>query len=186
MNNAQAIIYIRFSTLEQRGGNSIQRQRQDCSDLCQRKGWTVEAELIDEGKSAFTGKNREENACLGRFEADAKEGLHRGKVLVVERLDRLSRAEPEKGYDLLRSLTSAGVSVATVDGDEFYEAGKTINFAQIILLFMKYHVADEESAKKADRVKKGKAAFVERARREGTTITKTTPPWIVATKTSRV
>lgn len=183
--NLSAIIYIRFSTLEQRGGSSITRQRADCIAMCERRGWTVEAELVDEGKSAYSGKHLEETACLGRFLREAQDGLHSGKTLVVERLDRLSRAEPTEGYDLLRRLTQAGVSVATVDGDELYEANKSLNFAQIIVMFTKYHVANEESAKKADRVQKGKAEAIRRAREEGRTVTKTTPPWIMATKRER-
>lgn len=180
-----AIIYIRFSTLEQRGGSSITRQRADCLAMCQRHNWTAEAELIDEGKSAFTGKNLTESACLGRFLREADEGLHIGKTLVVERLDRLSRADPTEGFDLLRRLTQAGVSVATVDSDECYEADKPLNFSQIIMMFTKYYVANEESAKKAERVSEGKAHAVRRAREEGRTISKTTPPWIVTTKWER-
>lgn len=153
--------------------------------MCHRRGWTVEGELIDEGKSAFTGKNLEETACLGRFIREASDGLHVGKVLVVERLDRLSRADPSQGYDLLRRLTEAGVGVATVDGNELYEAGKPLNFTQIIVMFTKYHVANEESAKKADRVRKGKAEALRRAREDGRTISKNVPPWISTTEYER-
>lgn len=148
------IFYIRFSTREQTEGTSTTRQRNDCFAHILKREWPQpEAILLDEGKSAFSGKHRELGSALGQFEEEAREGLHHGKILLVERLDRLSRQGHEDTFEFIRSLGRCGVSVATVDGDAFYEAGAKIGLVEIITMLVKAETAHEESVKKSERLK---------------------------------
>ncbi|MEJ8629353.1 recombinase family protein [Sphingomonas sp. I4] len=111
------------------------------------KGWTLETILKDEGRSGFKGHHRLANAALGTLEREARDGLHVGKVLVIERLDRLSREDHNETYDLIRALTKSGLSIATVEGDRLYEAYQPIEFAAMIELIVRLRMNHEESAK---------------------------------------
>lgn len=145
----QAIIYARFSSDAQATGDSIPRQLRTCTPYIESKGWTLETILKDEGRSGFKGHHRLANAALGTLEREARDGLHVGKVLVIERLDRLSREDHNETYDLIRALTKSGLSIATVEGDRLYEAYQPIEFAAMIELIVRLRMNHEESAKKS-------------------------------------
>lgn len=83
---SKAALYCRVSTEEQaREGLSLGAQQATLAEFCQARGWTVAGAYIDEGYSA---KNLERPA-IRRLVADARQ--HRFDVVVVWRLDRLSR-----------------------------------------------------------------------------------------------
>lgn len=172
------IPYLRYSTREQLEGTSTKRQEEDCTSHSGRKRWLIETILIDAGKSAFTGQNREIGSALGQFIDDAKAGLHWGKILLVERLDRLSRQGHEETFELIRLLGRHGVSVATVDGDEFYEAGKKLDLMQVIKILLKAELAHEESVAKSQRLKRRYEIRYAEARVSGKALTKNCPPWM--------
>ena len=108
-----AIIYARFSSIEQSKGYSLERQFKNGREYVERNGWQLEAELKDEGKSAFHGGNRAEGTALHTFELEARNGQHRGKVLCVENIDRLSRQGAKAAAQLVWALNENGVDVAT-------------------------------------------------------------------------
>lgn len=148
-----AHIYIRFSTLEQREGTSTRRQKDECFSHLTNKGWTLGQMLVDEGRSAFSGDNQAAGAALNIFEQEASMGQHPDSVLLVERLDRLSRQGHEDTFDLIRRFGRHGVHVATVDGSAFYRAGEKLNLADIITMLVKAELALDESVKKSERLK---------------------------------
>lgn len=108
--------------MEQAKGYSLERQLTEGRNYIERKGWQLEKEIFDQGKSAFHGYNREEGAELYKFELEAKNRLHEGKVLVVENLDRLSRQGAKAAAQFIWSLNECGVSVATTHDDQIYKA----------------------------------------------------------------
>lgn len=175
LNNC--IVYARFSSKGQRHGTSIVRQLGDGRDYANRKGWGVIGELIDEGRSAFHGHHRT-SGLLGKFEAEARHGDHRGTVLVVERLDRLERGGPEDTFSFITGLTSAGVTIATIDGDELYRAGAKLDMVQMMLLLLKAQLAHEESAKKSERSRANWRIKHQRAAETGRPLSKRCPAWL--------
>lgn len=189
-----ATIYARFSNVEQAQGNSKHRQLTLCREMVARHGWLhdPERELVDEGKSAFSGANRAIGSHLYDFEQRAEAGLYRnGHVLVVENLDRISR----QGYDailpFLQKLTASGVTVATVDGERIYPAYERVQMVSVIEAVVKSELAREESEKKSRRLKaaqdKRVAEAVENAAK-GLHIshTLTVPAWISVDRDSKV
>lgn len=106
-----AIVYGRFSTSEQSKGLSLERQTKRGTEYALERKWFVEKVLMDEGRSAFHGANRLEGSALHEFELEAKNGLHRGKMLVVENIDRLSRQGAKAAAQLIWGLNENGVSV---------------------------------------------------------------------------
>lgn len=144
------IIYVRWSSAEQSKGHSEARQLGLCRDHAKRRGWNVVREYIDSGMSAFTGAHRqlgELSKLQQEIEADR---FAPGVILLVERLDRLSREAPGQFYLWLSALTQRGVTVATVDGDRTYSG--SLDMASIIEVVVKASLANDESVAKSGRV----------------------------------
>lgn len=177
------VIYIRWSSAEQGKGSSLERQREDCRRHAFTNGWNVVDELVDDGISAFKGEHASSGA-LGRFVRDIEERRHPdGVILLVEKLDRLSRQEPGKVFMWLMNLTEAGVVVATVDGARTYSKGN-LDMASIIEVVVKAQLSHEESDKKSQRLN---AAWAAKRRRlnsgEKFVMTRRAPAWLEVTGT---
>ena len=147
-------IYARYSSLEQGRGTSLIRQFENGRNYALARGWLVDPdrEISDKGKSAYHGANRAEGGTLYAFERQVEKGFYRnGAVCVVEHFDRISRQGWEQVHSFLKLCVENGVSVATIDGDRFYEAGKRIDGAVIMELVFKGEGAREEAHKKSVR-----------------------------------
>lgn len=138
--------------MEQAKGYSLERQLTEGRNYIERKGWQLEKEIFDQGKSAFHGYNREEGAELYKFELEAKNRLHEGKVLVVENLDRLSRQGAKAAAQFIWSLNECGVSVATTHDDQIYKADSN-DMMELFSIIIKAQLSYEESFKKSERSK---------------------------------
>lgn len=147
-----AIIYARFSTTEQSKGYSLERQTKLAIEFAAKHDWIVEKTITDQGRSAFHGANRLEGSALSDFELEAKKGLHAGKVLVVENIDRLSRQGAKAAAQLVWALNGYGVDVATFHDSQIYGAGNG-DMMELFGLIVKAQLAYEESEKKSQRTK---------------------------------
>lgn len=148
-----AIIYARFSTLEQGKGSSLDRQLRLGRKFVSDREWALEREIADLGRSAFHGKNRTEGSELHSFEAEAREGRHEGKILVVENLDRLSRQGIKAAAQLIWALNAQGVDVATYHDGHVYKAKSDSDLLDILYIATKAQRAFEESETKSNRGK---------------------------------
>ncbi|MEP2725056.1 recombinase family protein [Roseibium sp.] len=172
------VIYIRWSSSEQGKGSSLERQREDCRRHAADQGWTVLEEMVDDGISAFKGEHAS-TGSLGNFVRDVEIGRYPdGVVLLVEKLDRLSRQEPGRVFMWMMNLTEAGVTVATVDGSRRYSKGN-FDMASIIEVVVKAQLSHEESQKKSQRLG---AAWAAKRRRlnagEKFVMTRRAPAWL--------
>ena len=172
------VIYMRWSSAEQSRGSTLERQRDDCRRHASENEWSVVDELVDDGISAFKGQHASTGA-LGRFVAEVDAGRYPdGVVLLCEKLDRLSRQEPGKGFLWMMNLTEAGVTVATVDGSRRYSKGN-FDMASIIEVVVKAQLSHEESEKKSQRLG---AAWAAKRRRlnsgEKFVMTRRAPAWL--------
>ena len=149
-----AILYARYSSVEQAKGLSIERQLSEGRRFIESKGWHLEQEIVDKGRSAFSGDHRAEGSELGKFESDALKGQHTGKVLVVENIDRLSRQGAKLTAQFMWSLNESGVSVATTHDDHLYAPDtKGADLMDIFSIIIKAQLSHEESFKKSERGK---------------------------------
>lgn len=99
--NARVYSYLRFSDAKQSAGSSADRQTQYAAKWAKERGLTLDETLSlrDEGLSAFHQHHVKQGA-LGTFLRAVDDGrIPHGSVLVVEGLDRLSRAEPNHIFD---------------------------------------------------------------------------------------
>ncbi|EQB11236.1 recombinase family protein [Sphingobium lactosutens] len=177
-----AWIYARFSTMEQSKGHSLKRQINEGRAFIERMGWehAEHREIVDEGKSAFHGANRSEGSLLYEFEQKARNGhFDNGAVLAVENLDRLTRQGYEEAIDLLRLLTTNGVTVATWHDNQIYEAGKRIDMMKVMSVILKAELAREESEKKSIRTRASWSNKIEAAiNGDRRAMTKILPAWL--------
>ncbi|AEV25181.1 site-specific recombinase, DNA invertase Pin [Azospira oryzae PS] len=150
----QAISYSRFSSLKQGKGSSIERQREMFNEwLARNQGSYYESNLSakDEGLSAYKGKNKE--GGLGAILEAIQQGLVRsGDVLVVEAIDRLSRAQAMDALRLLGDIVRAGIPILTLEDNQTYTE-ESLNGPQLFLLAAKVQGAHEYSKRLGSRVK---------------------------------
>lgn len=110
--------------------------------------------LRDEGLSAYHQKHVKQGA-LGAFLKAVDEGrIPSGSVLVVEGLDRLSRAEPLQAQAQLAQIINAGITVVTAsDGREYNREGLKAQPMDLVYSLLVMIRAHEESDTKSKRVK---------------------------------
>lgn len=191
-----AYIYARFSSQEQGKGTSLKRQFDHCRAYIKSRDWeypdfekgSPERDIADEGRSAYSGANRQPGGQLYEFERQAKLGHFRnGAVLVLEHLDRLTRQGWEEAFDILKVLMAAGVNVATIDSDQFYPAYGRIEMSQIMLVIVKAEAAHDASHEKSKRLKKAwqeKITAIQNGDKRA--FTKGLPAWLVMDPQSRL
>lgn len=148
--------YIRFSDPKQATGDSVGRQAAYAAKWAKDHGMTLDETLTlrDEGLSAYHQKHVTQGA-LGTFLAAVSDGrVPAGSVLIVEGLDRLSRAKPTKAQTQLLNIISAGVTVVTAaDGKVYSGESVDTNPMDLIYSLLLMIRANEESETKSKRVK---------------------------------
>lgn len=177
-----ATIYARFSSLEQIKGNTLKRQFELCERIARQHQWELaeDRRLSDQGRSAFSGANRKPGGAFHDFEQKAAAGhFMNGHVLIVERIDRISRQGWEEVLPLLTKLTSQGVTIAVADGGRIYPAFQRVTMAMAIEATLMSELAYEESKNKS---RHGNIKWAERLEgiKEGSRIAavRTVPGWI--------
>lgn len=147
--------YLRFSTPKQAAGASKSRQLDYAKKWASDNGMELDESLSmkDEGLSAFHQRHLKYGA-LGIFiEAINAGKIAIGSVLIVEGLDRLSRAAPMQAQAQLQNIISAGVEVVTAsDGKRYSNKSLADNPMDIIYAVLVMIRAHEESATKSKRV----------------------------------
>ena len=169
-------LYIRFSHDKQAQGSSYDRQLSRAKEHCPSLIEDKDHVFFDSGKSAFHSEQLASGGELRRFYDAVKTGaVPKGSTLLVEDLDRLSRAGMWKASDKLRELTENGIAVQTLRDGKRYEGVLTVSDALTSLI--KQDLANEESAKKSDRVANSYVQRYARAR-EGKKVKVLLPSWL--------
>lgn len=153
---AKVYSYIRFSDAKQAAGASSERQGAYATQWAKDHGLQLDTELSmrDEGLSAFHQKHVKRGA-LGVFLLAVEDGkVPIGSVLIVEGLDRLSRAEPIQAQAQLASIINAGISVVTAsDGKVYSRERLKANPMDLVYSLLVMIRAHEESDTKSKRVR---------------------------------
>jgi len=171
-----AYSYIRFSTPGQLEGDSLRRQTQSAIDYAKANDLVLRDESYqDLGMSAFKGKNLREGA-LGAFLKAVDDGLiPKGSYLLVENIDRLSRAVIDEALELFLSIIRRGIVIVTLQDKQVYSSDRIREDRGISLIISITYMmrAHEESATKSKRIKEAVKARVAQNRPIGST-----PPWL--------
>ncbi|WOB06450.1 recombinase family protein [Piscinibacter gummiphilus] len=147
--------YLRFSNIKQAAGASADRQRSYAAEWAAKHGLQLDEELSmrDEGLSAFHQTHIKKGA-LGVFLRAIEDGKVAPKsVLVVESLDRLSRAEPLLAQAQMTSIINADITVVTASDNKVYSRERLkANPMDLIYSLLVMIRAHEESDTKSKRV----------------------------------
>lgn len=150
--------YERISTKHQTAGGGIERQASYAAKWAADHGLVLDASLNlrDEGLSAYHQKHVKKGA-LGMFLRAIEEGqVPPGSVLIVESLDRLSRAAALSAQAQLSQIIDAGITVVTASDDREYNAESLkrdpMSLVYSLLVMIRAH---EESERKSDRSRDG-------------------------------
>lgn len=152
--NAAAYSYIRFSTAEQRKGDSLRRQTVAAAVWCKKNNVTLDEGLTfrDLGKSAYLGDHRKnpDRHALAAFLKLVEDGkIPRGSYLIIESLDRLTREHVRAGLMLLLGLIEAGVRIVQLSPSELtYD--ETSDEMALMLAIVELSRGHRESKRKSD------------------------------------
>jgi DNA invertase Pin-like site-specific DNA recombinase len=167
--------YIRFSSLKQRQGASLDRQLEAATKYAHSHKLVLDTSTYkDLGVSAFRSKNVD--GALGAFiEAVDTGKVERGSYLLIESLDRLSRDTVDVALSLLLQLTSKGVVIVTLmDGQIYSSATIKDRWTDLIVAMAVMARANEESATKSKRAYDA----IERRKKRGELVTTRLPTWM--------
>lgn len=147
--------YMRFSDPRQSAGHSSERQMAYAAKWAAEHGLLLDESLSlrDEGLSAYHQRHVKSGA-LGVFLVAVEQGrIPQGSVLVVEGLDRLSRAEPIQAQAQLAQIVNAGITVVTAsDGKTYSREHLKANPMDLVYSLLVMIRAHEESDTKSKRV----------------------------------
>ena len=176
-----AFSYVRFSTGEQKKGDSLRRQTKATAEWCERNGVALDTSLTfhDLGKSAFLGEHRRnpDRHALAAFLKMVEEGkVPRGSYLIIESLDRLTREHVRAGLMLCLGLIENGVRIVQLSPTEMAYDEKSDEMS-LMLMIVELSRGHRESKRKSDlsgpawqRKKDGA--------REGHIVTERLPSWV--------
>ncbi|MDH4434029.1 recombinase family protein [Pseudomonas shirazica] len=179
--------YIRFSSEEQRKGDSLRRQQSLIDSFAARPEIVAEGAVLDSsldlndlGVSGYTGKN----ILKGRFKTflDAVDSgvVKRGDYLAVEAINRITRLDPMESLPIILDLLRKGIKIAITSSSQVYKYGDDIT--QIYVALGELQRAFTESNEKGRRVRDAWNAKKLRAFQTGEVATSRLPLWLKAVK----
>lgn len=145
--------YVRFSSVKQREGNSLERQQDTALRIASRYELELDSTAFhDLGMSAFKGKNAHEGK-LSEFIKQIGIKVPVGSWLVVENLDRISRNDAWSALDLFKSILSKGITIVTGMDEKVYRyVDVKNNPTDLIISLLMFTRAHDESLTKKNRV----------------------------------
>lgn len=142
--------------MEQAKGQSLSRQLGYAKEVAKERGLQLDDSLTmkDSGLSAYH-KDNVKKGLLGVFlKAIDKGKVPIGSILVIESLDRLSRAEPIESQAIVSSIINAGITVITAaDRKEYNRESIKNNPMDLVYIILVLIRANEESETKSKRVR---------------------------------
>lgn len=180
LEQPKAYSYIRFSTAEQAKGDSLRRQTELAEQYAARKGLVLDADLkmTDLGVSAFRAANVRQGA-LGAFLRACEDGLvPRGSYLLVEDLDRVSRADPWEALPVLQQIINSDVTLVVLKGEGKEWSRESVKGNPLVLIeaILTLARANEESLTKSRRLQ---ASWTnKRAKAAEKPLTSLVPGWL--------
>lgn len=175
----KAYSYIRFSSVKQQKGDSVERQTRLSETYAAKHGLELDTDLNlrDLGISAFDRSNLKKGA-LGQFLRLVEEGrIPRGSYLLVESLDRLSRDKVMDALSIFTDILRAGIIIVTLADEQVYSYEKSNeNWASLIMSIVIMSRANEESAIKSMRLRSSWDA--KRLNIENKRLTSRCPYWL--------
>lgn len=175
----KAYSYIRFSTPEQQAGDSFRRQYELSKIYAETHGLILDENLTyhDLGVSAFDKSNLRDGQLGAFLKAIESGAVAPGSYLLVESLDRISRAQITDALEVFMSILNRGITIVTfADGMEYSKEKANKQFTDFIISIAIMSRAHEESLTKSKRLKE--AWRSKRAKLDVRKLTTIAPAWL--------
>lgn len=153
MSKQKAYSYIRMSTEVQLQGDSLRRQLSMSEKYAKEHHLDLIKDMRDIGLSAYTSANIKKGE-LGLFINAVKQGeIEKGSILLVESLDRLSRAGIVEAFSIFLSLVTSQIEIHILSKNLILSSS-TIDSNPYILneVMSSYLTANNESKEKSRRI----------------------------------
>jgi DNA invertase Pin-like site-specific DNA recombinase len=179
-----AYLYERWSTEAQTEGDSARRQLAAAERyVAQHPGLALDRKSTwrDAGISAFRSGNLKEGTALSTFlRAVESKKIAKGSYLLIENLDRLSRAAPLNALNALQRLLSLGVYVVTLHDGKRYDATSLASedITDFLTAVLHAHRAHSESVVKSKRVREALKAKRTKAQESQVPLGAICPSWL--------
>ena len=151
-----AYSYTRFSSAEQRQGDSYRRQTEAAQKYADEHGLDLDTttRFDDAAVSAYKGKNSK-SGKLREFMRLVEDGLiAEGSYLLVENLDRISRQAPWDALPVFQSILNEGIIIVTLQDRKVWSRevirGNPMKIMESLFSMITAH---DESEKKARRLR---------------------------------
>lgn len=152
---ATAYSYLRFSTPQQSKSDSVRRQLELSQKYADTNNLTLDStlQLSDFGVSTVKSDN-EATGKLGLFISAIETGeVKPGSYLLIESLDRLSRAEIISIHNIFTQILSKDITIVTMFDNRVYTRESINDIVNLIYSLLLMSSAHEESLKKSKRIK---------------------------------
>ena len=154
--------YCRWSSGKQTSGTSLIRQMemaQEWVEARKERGFYLDQQIIiDAGKSGHYGENLDpEQGNLAKFIEKAKAGeIEQNSYLIIEKLDRFSRADPVQIEHLIHEIVKKHkINIVLLHPVEREITKETISKTDIrLLMFIELEIANAQSKEKSHRLRK--------------------------------
>lgn len=176
-----AISYIRFSTTDQLKGDSLRRQTEATDRYCKEHNLILDQSLTfrDLGVSAYDRSNIKTGALGLLLRAAEEKRIPEGATLIVESLDRLSRAQVLDALQTFIALLNTGLKIVTlIDNQEFTRESVGLNFGQLMMSIVIMQRAHDESKTKSVRQNAAWENKKRLAKSDKKLMTRKVPNWI--------
>lgn len=149
-----AYAYVRYSSLAQASGGSVDRQITPLKDFTEQTGVEIKEVIIDEGVSSYKGKNVNKGRFKEVLERIESGAIKKGDYIVVESIDRITRQRVLDGVELLQGILRKGIRIyTTMDRICYSRDNEEDDLNTIVMIALIAKRANEESATKSKRRK---------------------------------
>lgn len=148
----KAALYLRISKDDARTGLAVERQRNECLALIERRGWTLAEEYVDNGVSAYARNVK--RPAFDRMTEDYKAGKF--DAVVAWDMDRFSR-QPAQLEEWIEAGESRGLVILTKTEETDLSTDNGRMFARIKLAVARAEV-ERKSARQKAQAAQAKAA----------------------------
>lgn len=180
MNTQKAFAYIRFSSSKQKEGDSLRRQIESCRSYCVTNSLILdEREFKDFGKSAYKKANIKKGSALSAFLALVESGeIPSGSFLLIESIDRLSRADIYTALMLFGSIINKGIRIVEVSKNQTYTQETLTQLGPMLSIMAETLRAHDESRIKGVRSSANWDKRQQNARDFATPLSRECPRWL--------
>lgn len=173
--------YIRFSSVKQAAGNSLDRQLEIAPRVAADKGWILRDDLRTENLAVSAHKGLNLETFKDIIDKARTGKIATGTVMIIEAWDRFSRADIDIAEDVMKDMLRAGLEIYVDRGGHHLTKESLNKPIDRIIALLELAAANEYSEKLSDRT--GKAWRKKKAQAaDGVVMTSMVPTWLDANK----